>query len=514
MGTFQGLELSKRALFAQQGALYTTGNNIANVNTEGYSRQRVHFETSTPFPVASRVMPQYPGQVGTGVDIGVVERIRNKFLDMQFRTENSRHNYWDTKQEALGRLESLLNEPSDSGLTKTMDEFWESLQELAANPENGGARSVVAQRGLAVAETFNHLSKSIQAIQGDLKDQIDVSVEDINSVLRKINNLNDQIQKVEPHGMLANDLYDERDRLIDQLSGQMNIKVHYTKSSDSSLDIADGVASIELVDESGQSFDEPVYLIEKQADGKHTINEVSVTYQEGDTSGKYAAITGMEVAGSGELGMDFLQKTGSLSALIDSYGYVDSNGDTVGDYPETLAELDRMAKEFAEAFNDAHGNGIDANGEQGQAFFVTKNGFDDISAESLTVNKDILKDGNLIAASVPGEGSRNGDNALVLANIFDQAIDGLDHASPRKYFTALIGNLGVTTQEANKMAENTAVLQQQVHHSRLSTSAVSLDEEISNLVKFQHAYNAAARNMTTIDEMIDRIINHMGLVGR
>src|SRR5690625_676248 len=103
MGTFQGLELSKRALFAQQGALYTTGHNIANVNTDGYSRQRVNFETTTPFPVPSRVMPQYPGQVGTGVDIGTVERIRNKFLDMQFRSENSRHEYWRSEERRVGK---------------------------------------------------------------------------------------------------------------------------------------------------------------------------------------------------------------------------------------------------------------------------------------------------------------------------------------------------------------------------------------------------------------------------
>src|SRR5690625_7630002 len=95
------------------------------------------------FPVPSRVMAQYPGQVGTGVDIGTVERIRNKFLDMQFRSENSRHEYWNTKQTELSRLENLLNEPSSSGLSNTMDQFWQSLQDLATNPENDGDRQSV-----------------------------------------------------------------------------------------------------------------------------------------------------------------------------------------------------------------------------------------------------------------------------------------------------------------------------------------------------------------------------------
>src|SRR5699024_7802270 len=109
---------------------------------------------------------------------------------------------------------------------------------------------------LALAETFNHLSKSLQSIQADLKEQIDVSVEDINSLLRQINNVNEQIQKIEPHGMLANDLYDERDRLIDQLSEHMNIKVDYTPSSESALDIAEGLVSIEILDSRGNSIGE------------------------------------------------------------------------------------------------------------------------------------------------------------------------------------------------------------------------------------------------------------------
>src|SRR5699024_6267785 len=172
----------------------------------GYSRQRVNFETSAAFPVPSRVQPQMAGQVGTGVDIGVVDRIRNKFLDMQFRSEASRVGYWETKQEALIRMEDLLNEPSESGLAKTMDRFWQSLQDLADNPENEGARSVVGQRGLVMAETLNHYSNTLQSIQSDLKEQIDDSANEINALLNDINELNKQIAKVEPHGMLANDL--------------------------------------------------------------------------------------------------------------------------------------------------------------------------------------------------------------------------------------------------------------------------------------------------------------------
>src|SRR5690625_2581329 len=255
MSTFHGLEMAKKALFAQQGALHTTGHNIANANTDGYSRQRVNFNTTTPFPVPSRVQPQIAGQLGTGVEIGSVQRIRDQFLDAQYRTENSKLGYWEATSTALRRMENLLNEPTEQGLAEVMNLFWQSLNDLAVNPDNTGARSVVAQRGLAVAETFNYLSKNLKSIQADLKSQIDVMAGDtdsqINSLLRQINDINEQVQKIEPHGYVANDLYDRRDVLIDELSKLVNIKVHRHKSADSSQEIADGLVSIELVKEDG-----------------------------------------------------------------------------------------------------------------------------------------------------------------------------------------------------------------------------------------------------------------------
>jgi len=512
MSTFQGIEMAKKALFAQQGGLHTTGHNIANANTRGYTRQRVDFNATTPFPVPSRVMPNLPGQLGTGVEIGTVQRIRDMFLDSQYRSENSRLGYWGERSEAISRIENLLNEPSDTGISKAMDSFWESLQELSANPDNSGAREVVAERGLALTETFNYISKNMQTIQGDLKSQIDASVDDINSIVRRINGINEQIQKIEPHGLLANDLYDDRDLLLDELSQLVNIKVHYRSSSDSALEIADGLASIEIVDESGASIGaDGVFLIDLTDENTspsdpNVLNELSVGYADNGLVGN------IDVDGSTS-DLALLDSIGSLSGLIKAHGYTDDNGE-YGIFPDHLRQLDDMAREFAEAFNDQHASGLDVNQEDGLSFFNTSDNSDTITAENITVNKDILEDTSLIAAAEEGAGSRNGENALKLAELFDVPIEGLGETSVRKYFSSMIGKLGVEGQEANRMKGNTEILQSQIDNQRQSVSAVSLDEEISNLVKFQHAYNAAARNMTAIDEMLDRIINNMGLVGR
>src|SRR5699024_4136410 len=197
MSTFQGLEMSKRALYAQQGALYTTGHNISNVNTDGYSRQRVDFNTTPSFPKAAKMMPGGAGQKGTGVEIGVIERIRNKFLDTQYRTENSNMGYWSTRQNALSRMESLMNEQSKDGIQATMDNLLICPQELSNEPEDNCSLLVVRECGITICETFKQISREPGKNKRELKEEIKYTVDKIKSLLKGINNINKQIKKIE-----------------------------------------------------------------------------------------------------------------------------------------------------------------------------------------------------------------------------------------------------------------------------------------------------------------------------
>ncbi|WP_339213866.1 flagellar hook-associated protein FlgK [Ornithinibacillus sp. FSL M8-0202] len=487
MSTFHGLEMAKRALFTQQSALYTTGHNISNANTEGYTRQRVNFETLPGYPSGSINRPQIPGQLGQGVQAGSVERIRDKFLDLQFRSENSKASYWETMSGSLYRVESLLNEPSESGLSSTMDKFWQSLQDLAGNPENSGARSVVVQRGLAVADTFNYLRENLTKMQADVSNQIDVTIGDANSILRQINRINDQIKELEPHGYVTNDLYDQRDNLIDKLSGIVNIKVHRDPSSESALDIADGLARIELVQDNGQSYPTPIFLLEP-----------------GEEPVEFGLNEEKEITLNGEA-VDL--PSGSLKALNDVLGTNDADENAVS-FTSLLNQLDELAQTFVDKFNEQHAEGKDMNGQDGTDFFQYNDGV-------MTVVASLVDDPNLIAASENGD-SGNGANALELAKMFEDKNedDAINGKSIKGFYQSMIGNLGVAAQEANRMADNTVVLRSQVEEQRMSVSSVSLDEEMTNMIKFQHAYNAAARSMTAVDELLDRIINNMGIVGR
>ncbi|WML46886.1 flagellar hook-associated protein FlgK [Neobacillus sp. PS3-34] len=511
--TFMGLETARRGMFTQQTALYTTGQNVSNASTPGYSRQRVNFQQTEPYPGKGMNMPQMPGQMGTGVKAGSIQRMRESFLDVQYRGENNKLGYWESRSESLDKMENIMNEPSDSGLTNTMNQFWQSLQDLAVDPTNAGARSVVRQRGEAVAETFNYVSNSLTAIQKDQKDQVDVSVKEVNSVVFQLNNVNQQIGSVEPHGYLPNDLYDERDRLIDQLSSMVNIKVDYVKSGGNPDPNAEGKAVIKLVSDNGAQLG--VLL------GDNSYNELKVNYDGVDESVKTLTL------GASSIDFSQMNSTGKLKSLIESYGY-EENGQATGTYTDMVSKLDNLAYTFATEFNKVHSDGISPNeitakqkqdisffADAGNAPISDKKGF----ASRIQLSGDIQNslDNIATASGDPAIATLgDGSNVLALARVINNKYEysANEQADFQSYYQGVIGSMAVKSQEATRLSQNSTSLQQAVEEKRQSVSSVSLDEEMTNMIQFQHAYNASARMITLQDEMLDKIINGMGAGGR
>ncbi|KKB42995.1 flagellar hook-associated protein FlgK [Bacillus thermotolerans] len=522
--TFHGLETAKRAMFAQQSAISTTGHNIANANTPGYTRQRVNLQQTEAYPAPSMNRPQIPGQLGTGVEAGSIQRVREEFLDTQYRGENNKLGYWQARTDALSKMEDIMNEPSDSGLSAVMGQFWQSLQDLSVNPENEGARSVVLQRGEAVVDTFHYLHDSLSSIQKDFGNQVDVTLKEVNSILEQISGLNQQISEIEPNGYLPNDLYDERDRLVDQLSEHINVKVEKIPPGGNALAIAEGAYKISLMTDGGS-----VELV----NGKE-FNKIGVTNGtdiDGDGLGDQVdgPVSSFTVNGKTIAVENFSQ--GNLKGLAEAYGY-SKGGETEGIYAGMLNDLDKLAYTFGKLFNDVHSRGYDLEGETGTDFF---DGLGQVegAAASIQMGSLSVKD---IAASTEqangGDGTHAGNLANVPSMLLNQphklagsfnpevSIDPQSVSSEIKtgtinsFYEGIIGGLGVDAQQALRMAKNSEVLTQSVDTNRQSISSVSLDEEFTNLIKYQHAYNAAARNITVVDEMLDKIINGMGVVGR
>ncbi|MFD1736800.1 flagellar hook-associated protein FlgK [Bacillus salitolerans] len=547
--TFSGLEIARRGMMTQQGALYTTGHNIANANTPGYSRQRVNFVQTAPYPAPSVNRPAMPGQVGTGVEAGSIQRVRDHFLDEQYRVENNKLGYWESKKSAIQKMEDILNEPTEDGLAATLDRFWTSLQDLAAHPEDAGARSVVRQRGIAVTDTFHYLSNSISAIQKDFKKEVTTTQNEINTLLSQINMVNKQVGEIEPHGFVPNDLYDERDRLVDQLSQLINIRVERVPSGGSPNGAAEGKLNIFLADPQGGYANGNSGTF-KLVDAKEYTNmtiDVEFTSLNPDSpiqSINFLDHNGLKMDGISGTNFTDLKKgvPGKMQALVEMYGYTTGPVNVDGTYPvngvynKMLEDLDKMAYVFAQKFNEVHQDGYTLNDINAHEADPIANPLNKTTIEFFTladsaigqpwrnaakrieVSNDIINNEGNIAASAD-KSAGNGGNAIALANVKDAELNYknplvAETSTIQGFYQGLIGALGVAGIEAIRMEKNSLVLKDSVQYKRDSVSNVSLDEEMTNMIKFQHAYNAAARNITLVDELLDKVINGMGIVGR
>ena len=500
--TFMGLETNKRGLYTQQSALYTTGHNISNANTPGYSRQRVNMQATAGFPGVGLNTPTMPGFLGTGVEAGSIQRIRDGFVDQQFRGESNKLGYWGATTNAISQMEDVLAEPSKYGLQQSLSDFWQSIKELEANPENGGARAVVIERGVAVADSFKYINKSLEEIQTNLGKEIGVSSKNINSILKQIGELNKQIKEVEPNGYMPNDLYDARDNLLDELSTYVPIEVSYEKSGGRALAIAEGTVTVKI-----KTDGVPITVIQGKEYSQISVDSADT---DGNPTGPITGFTFTDAPANGApLSVMDMQKTGALRSLVESYGYDDGTG-VKGLYPEMLAKLDEMAEKFIDAFNTAHANGHPTPGTAKENDFFTGS-----SASTIGVNIEIQKDSSKLNASNRVGEIGNGENAKLLGDVlFDKNIGLGDNSVQSFYSGKIIGELGVKGQQAVKMTQNSMTLLGAVSNRRDSISSVSLDEEMTDMIRFQQAYNASARMVTVVDETLDKIINGMGIVGR
>jgi len=522
--TFFGLETAKRGLFASQTAIQTTSHNIANANTEGYTRQAVDFVASKPMETLGWQRSTSPGQIGTGVDYSNIRRLRDSYLDGQYRNQNQDYGDWTVQQSTYEKLEAIINEPSDTGIRTVMDNFWNSWQDLAAQPDNLTARSVVNERAAAMTDAFNDVASKLEDLKADLVDSIKIklgsadattlstngpeNIGDVNTLLTQISKLNEQIYQVEAQGDHANDLRDQRDLLTDKLSGLIDITVKnepdnsgYTISLGGNMLVKANHANQIYFDANASNLTTIPFSLQGFI---HDSSMIPPT----DTSINLAT-----VIGSGEV-HGYLQSIEEVENMQNQLNDL-VNGLVSGKINMTLSDGTQLQ---ADGINGLHQMGFDLNGVAGEPFFT----LDPLnSAVSIKVNDNIVKDVSKIAASnfTYTDSSGNvqvvkGNNqvALWIADMKYTKIQGI--GSSDEYFRSMVGNLGVKSQEANRQYENQKVLVDQVDTRRQAVSGVSLDEEMADLIKYQHAYNASARMITTMDEMLDKVINGMGVVGR
>lgn len=225
LSTFHGIETGKKGLMSNNMGIQTTGHNLANIETEGYSRQKVNLSTTIPIyePSASRV--EIPGQIGTGVQVEDIQRVRDQAIDDRIIYEKGGLGYWETKQKFLHQLEMIFNEPDKPNLRTVLDDYWESWQKVASDPTEKASRLELIQRAELLAKTMNHTFNSVYDLRKNVDLLVEQKIDEINNIAKEIATLNIQIVKSEAMGDKPNDLYDKRDLLIDRLSKIVDIRV-------------------------------------------------------------------------------------------------------------------------------------------------------------------------------------------------------------------------------------------------------------------------------------------------
>lgn len=462
--TFGGLETGLRALRAQQLALELTGHNIANADTPGYSRQAPRMSASDPYTIPTMNRLDAAGQVGTGVEVYEIIRMRDEFLDRQIQYENSSLGRWEARQSSLEQLEVIFQEPSENGLAAQIDLFWKHLEELATRPDNISVRSTVLENGKNLAVTFNHLHEQLANYQKDLDKQAQILVERINSLSKQIADLNKEIGKIKALGEEPNDLLDKREALLQELSGITNVTVQKDNLSRYTISI------------------EGTILVT----GDNSFNLSTATNTEGFSEVVFSANN-----------RPVKISDGRLKGLMEMRDV---------DIRYYLSAINNFASTMITWFNDVHRAGYGLDDSTGLDFFSGND------ASNIGVN---INDPERIAASDRFGAPGNGENAVNLANVINKELlmNG-GTATLSVYYGSVIAKLGVDAEKADTMAINQDILVKHLHNRQESVAGVSLDEEMANLMKFQNSYNAAARLITTMDEILDRLINGTGVVGR
>ncbi|HYZ82248.1 MAG TPA: flagellar hook-associated protein FlgK [Solirubrobacteraceae bacterium] len=427
--TFTGLQTALSGLQAAQAAIDTTSENIANANTLGYTRQRVNLGENGSLTIPALTQQGGGTQLGTGVSLTDISRIRDQFLDVQYRAQNTATSNANTNASQLAQVQTAINEPSSSGLQTVMSKFWSAWSALGTAPTNAAAQQAVVDAGQTLASTFNAVSAQMQTVQSQASQQyatLTGTNGQVQQDAQQIATLNQQITQATQAGQSPNTLLDQRDKLIDDLSGLAQVSV--STGSNGAVTINFGDASTPLVSGS------------------------TVTWPQTLTS-----------AAGGQLG--------ALLNLSSSTGPIGS----------MLSSLDNVAGQVISSVNSLQPSSPFFSGTSASTIAVSATASSIQTSSSSTSGADLAK-----------------------------AIGNLANGSADQSYASFVAQVGDSVQSANSTQATQQAVLTAVSNQRQSVSGVSLDEEMTNLIQFQQAYQASARVMNAINSTLDTLINSVG----
>lgn len=484
--TFLALETARRALVAHQRALEVIGHNIANAGTPGYVRREPILAATPGYVVETGAGFKRPGTVGTGVEIVRIKRVFDGFVESRIRQAGVTLGLWDGRNDALSQVEAIFGEPSDVGLADALSKFFAAWDELSKRPESIAVRTALVEEAKTLASYFNQVLRGLRELARDLDDGIATRVDEINALAREIAAQNKEIVRITAIGNDPADLKDKRDVAIARLSRLINISAFEAKDGSVVIQVGSG----ELVRED-------------------RVNELR--FESGTLPG--------ELLGSG------VEEQESRVVWANNGDAADISGGEVGgllevrngDLPTYYEDVEDLTTTLAERINEQHrqGYGLDdpADSPPQRDFYIY-----DPGSRVLSVNPALDPDAGgdvakVAAAATPGVAG-DGSVALAIAGLEDALTMGGGKVSFGGFYQQIIADVGTNARQAAHMVQVHEATLQQYTNNKDSISGVSIDEEMVNLMRYQRAYEAAARLTTAIDEMLDTLINGTGLVGR
>lgn len=524
--TFYGLNTANSGLFMAQRQLDVTGHNIANANVKGYSRQRYATAAVDPAYYGPQFASPERGKPGQGVQSLSLDQIRNVFLDQQFREQQTKTSYWETRSGTMYYVEDVFNSIDQNSLDGVLQSFFNSMQELSKNPFDEAVRTNMVSEAKRLTSIFNLYNDQLTTLMAQQNSNMVEEAKHTNDILHQIANLNDNILRFEMGGSIANDLRDKRNLLLDELSTMMDITYTNLPFDPPHYNMY-GIEQTQLNIYAGRTAgDENLLLVSHKE-----YFELLIEEEEGFN----------DVMGDSELTEPFYRLYLASGVMlspdeIEEYtggilqSYMDlRDGDTAENIgiPYFIKELNRLVETLVTEFNSIHGAGYTMPYSNQTSSSGSVTGVDFFNAEGLTartisLSEDILLSAFNIACSSEtvtrdtDENLQTGNNENILAlikgiaerNDFDEL-----GGSINTFYKTFLGTLASETSQANGTVASHEVLLTSIQAQRESVSGVDEDEEMTNMIRFQHAYNAAARCITTIDEMLDKLINSTGRVG-
>jgi flagellar hook-associated protein 1 len=455
MGSLTGImSIGLGALRNSQEAIDVTSNNIANLNTVGYSRQRVNLSESPATQFGAL-------QFGTGAQVDNIQSIRDQVLDFRISSESQQQSALNAYLGPMQQVQATFNETAGTGLQGAISGLFNSLSQLSTDPASVPLRQSVLTAGQNMTAAFNSAATNLNTLRTSTNAQIPSAVQQVNALAQSVAQLNLSISQSQASGQNSGVLQDQRNQLIQKISQIVNINM--IQGDNGSIGISTALGAAMVV--GGQSFDLSV-----ATSATTGMNQVLAS----DGTNLTASIDGGQLGG--------------LLRVRDQA------------IPGLTAQLDTLASGIATAVNSVHTAGVDLNGAAGQNFFTVP-GTVAGTAQSIKMN---LTDPAQIAASQSGASGDNA-NALALSQLQNQAIAG--GQTPLNFYSGTVAQLGTDIQLATSQSGTQDIVMQQLQNQRNSISGVSLDEEAANLAQFQRAYQAAARVVSTIDALTLTAIN-------